>query len=74
MSIVKKIPKAITSHFSRKRERRKIVKRKERAEGREGKTKGWEKENKMAHGKNANGPSILLIVTYKFLSIMSNNF
>lgn len=40
MSIVKKIPKAITSHFSRKRERRKIVKRKERAEGREGKTKG----------------------------------
>lgn len=68
-----KTPKALTSYIVGKTEWGKIVKRKKKSERRERKIKEWEKGNKMVYVKNANGPSILLIINYRSLTTMSNN-
>lgn len=75
----KKIPKAFTRRLVDKRDgkkkKKKIVEmKKKKAEGREVKIKEGKKENKMVYGKKANGTSILLIIDYKALTTMSNNY
>ena len=63
-----KIPKAFTRRLVDKRNGKK------KKEGREVKIKEGKKENKMVYGKKANGTSILLIIDYKALTTMSNNY